>query len=336
MKNTGLMILNNIVPCSCACRYCLLRSCKKADGVEYGRGKEIAVRFSTWREEKGLDDFSLCYAIGHCADYPELVDNITFNKSINYFGAKFLQINGIGFMSHADLNAFIEKAKNAGISNVDTTFYGLEEYHDRFSARKGDYNFMIDVAKMVQSQGLTLQVTIPIFEANKGQISGLLALLKSHLGYNTEIYGFIHDYRGNGGNLESIRLTEQSYENLPIEVKSIINISRYKAEAKWLDDCSFANITMRYLRLALFQDNIHMLEKMTCDEIINYLISLDEEYYSVIPSIAVLAKMYGDKENPRLYRQRDLYWKWQKQYIKENHLLLHDVTEEHKCGSFRS
>lgn len=72
MKNKGLMIINHNTPCSCACRYCFFRSCKKADGIEYFRGKSIAMRFAEWRKEKGISDFSLSYTISHCADYTHL------------------------------------------------------------------------------------------------------------------------------------------------------------------------------------------------------------------------------------------------------------------------
>lgn len=38
-------IQNLCAPCGCACKYCLLQSCKKAEGIDYFRGKKVAERF---------------------------------------------------------------------------------------------------------------------------------------------------------------------------------------------------------------------------------------------------------------------------------------------------
>lgn len=335
MENKGLMIINHNIPCSCACRYCFFRSCKKANGIEYNRGKKIAERFAHWRNEKGTSEFFLCYAISHCADYPELIDNIEFNKSLDFIGAKYLQINGIRYRNDFELIHYLEKVKEAGIVYVDTTFYGLEKYHDYFANREGDFAYLINIAKAVKSVGLALQPTVFVCEENKNEIFDLIELLKEYAGANCKVHTALQDYRGNGENLEGIRLTKQSYEMLHDNVKETINISRYKTEEEWLKGNSFSQYTSRNLVLALCPDNIDMLETMTCDEIINYLIGLDERYYNAIPDIGLLVKLYGNRNCQKLYRQRDLLWKWQKQYIKDNKLELHDVTDERLCGSMR-
>ncbi|MDP4121115.1 MAG: hypothetical protein Q8876_08710 [Bacillota bacterium] len=335
MENKGLMIINHNIPCSCACRYCFFRSCKKANGIEYYRGKKIAERFAHWRKERGISDFFLCYAISHCADYPELIDNIEFNKSLDFIGAKYLQINGIRYRDDLELMHYLEKVKEAGVVYVDTTFYGLERYHDYFANREGDFANLMNIVKAIKSVGLTPQPTVFVCEENKNEISDLIELIREYAGASCKVYTALQDYRGNGENLEEIRLTKQSYEMLPDNVKETINISRYKTEEEWLKANSFSQYTSRNLLLALRPDNIDMLETMTCDEIINYLVGLDESYYRAIPDIGPLAKLYGNSNCQKLYRQRDLLWMWQKQYIRDNKLELHDVTDERLCGSMR-
>ena len=79
-----------------------------------------------------------------------------------------------------------------------------------------------------------------------------------------------------------------------------------------------------------------MLESMACEEIIAYVEGLDDAYYAAIPPIHELAKLYGDPASTRLYRPRDLFWKWQRRYIAEYGLHIHDVTDERLCGTLRS
>lgn len=333
MENKSLMIINHNTPCSCACKYCFFQSKKTSYGVPYDVGEKIALRFHKWLTSGQLPDLSLSYAISHCADYPELIRNIEFNKKLGFIGFSFLQINGIGLRDADSLKAYLQNVKEAGVTTVDTTFYGLREYHDKFAARKGDFDFLIEIVKNVISLGLTIQPTVVVLEDNKEQLTALFDLLTS-LGC-TNINGFIQDYRGNGIMLEDVRLTKESYDALPETVRSKTNIPKQKTESEWVTANNFTAPTARNLVLALRPDNIEMLEAMSCEEIIDYLLDIDNRYYSELPDISVLAKQYGDISNTKLYRQRDLWWKWSQAYIRDNKLTLHDITDQRNCGAIR-
>ena len=136
--------------------------------------------------------------------------------------------------------------------------------------------------------------------------------------------------------MEESRLTEKSYETLPDQVKSAINIGRYKTESEWLSRGELPEYTKRSLIITLRKDNIEMLEQMTCDETVAYVEKLDDDYYRALPTINELAEMYGDKKNDKLYKLRDLFWMWQKRYREENHIDVQDVTDERFCGTIRS
>jgi len=111
METISIGIQNLLAPCHCACKYCLLQSCKKADnGIDYNRGKKFAERFVCWGKEKGLPDLPY-YFIGYCAEYPELFDNIAFNRSVGFIGASFLQCNGIRIRNETETDEFIGKLK---------------------------------------------------------------------------------------------------------------------------------------------------------------------------------------------------------------------------------
>ena len=334
METISIGIQNLLAPCNCACKYCLLQSCKKADGIEYYRGKKIAEKFVRWGKEKGLANLPYYY-ISYCAEYPELFDNISFNKSIGFSGASFLQCNGIKIRSGPETDEFAAKLKAAGITMIDITFFGSERYHDRFAARTGDYRFMLQLAESAKQHAITCSPSLVVTEENKSMLDDLI----SRLGQVTDIgniHTFLPDYRGRGYLMEDSRLTQKSYETLSDKIKNTINIKRYKTEGEWLSIGKLPEYTKRALVVTLRKDNIEMFENMTCDEIVAYVEKLDDDYYRAIPTINELAEIYGDKNSTKLYRLRDLFWMWQRRYREENHMNVYNVTDERFCSTIRS
>lgn len=97
-----------------------------------------------------------------------------------------------------------------------------------------------------------------------------------------------------------------------------------------------ANLPYYYIGYCAEYSELHDNVLFTCDEIVSYVEKLDDDYYSKIPRINDLAVLYGEKTNTRLYRLRDLFWKWQRRYIKENNINVYDVTDERFCSTVRS
>ena len=335
MKTVSIGIQNNCAACGCACRYCLLRSNKRADdGVDYARGKRLAERFLEWGRAKELQSLPY-YFIGYCAEYPELLDTIEFNRRAQFPGAGFLQVNGISLRDTPETDAFVRRLRDAGVESIDTTFYGTETYHDRFAARKGDFRFLLRLVESAAKQGLHCTLSVPLSTENLPMLAELLYIL-AQMGDLSQLVTFLPDYRGRGDRMEEIRLTEAHIEQLPTEARKALNLKRYKTEREWLSEGALPEYTQRALIVNLRRDNIDMLEAMSCEEIVAYVEALDDAYYRAIPDINTLAEMYGDRENARLYKLRDLFWKWQKRYIAEKHLELYDVTDERFCASIRS
>lgn len=334
MKTTSIGIQNLCAPCFCACKYCLLQSCKTADSVDYFRGKKVAEKFVSWAKEKPFSPLPYYY-IAYCAEYPELLDTIYFNKSVGFVGAKFLQCNGIKMRNLAELNEWVKNIKTAGIELIDTTFFGDKEYHDRFAARQGDFDFMFQLASCVSSKGIKCSPSVVITKDNLCMLVDLINKLNQipNIG---RIGSFLPDYRGRGYLIESSRITISDYKSLSDTIKNTFNINRYKTQKEWLALGLLPEYTQRAITITLRNDNIEMFENMSCDEIVSYVENLDDEYYKVLPTINELAKMYGDKECEKLYRLRDLFWMWQKRYIKENNIEIYNVTDERLCNTVRS
>lgn len=334
MKTISIGIQNLYAPCSCSCKYCLLQSCRKAEGVDYYRGKRFAEKFVAWAKRNNINPLPY-YSIAYCADYPELIDNILFNKSIEFAGATFLQCNGIKRKNLEEMEQFIKSIKKAGIKNIDITFFGTRNYHDLFAGRQGDYDFMIQLANCVTAHDVHCSPTIVINKENITMLDNLFYTLNS-IPKIGKIHSFLPDYRGRGYLMESARITSEDYISLSDKIKDTFNINRYKTQKEWLEMDFLPEYTQRSLVITLRKDNIDMLENMSCNEIVEYVEKLDDDYYAAIPSINELAKMYGDKENLQLYRLRDLFWKWQMHYIEENSIDIYNVTDERLCHTVRS
>ena len=334
VKTVSIGVQNLAAPCHCACRYCLLHSAKTApDGVDYFRGKRIAERLAGWARETGFAPLPYYY-VPYCADYPELTDTIAFNRSVGFAGARFLQCNGIAMRDAAQTEEFLRRIKDAGVTDLDTTFFGDEAFHDRFAARAGDWRFMLRLAETAGRLRLTVSPSVVLLRDNLTMLPALFGTL-AQVTDPAHIHSFLPDYRGRGHLVENSRLTRTDCENLPENVKRTFRADRYKTEREWLQS-PLPEYTKRALVITLRRDNIEMLERMTCAEMIQYVERLDDAYYAAVPGINELAAQYGNPENGRLYRPRDLFWMWQRRYIRENRLNLYDVTDERYCCTVRS
>ncbi|MBQ6066047.1 MAG: hypothetical protein IJK89_04420 [Clostridia bacterium] len=334
MQTISIGIMNLCAPCGCACRYCLLRSCKQAEGVDYERGKRLAERFFAWGRDKGLPEPPF-YNVGFCAEYPQLLENIAFNRANGWIGARFLQCNGIAIRPEEETDRWLSRIKAAGIERIDTTFFGDRACHDAFAARDGDYDFMLLLASRAAAHGIVCAPTVPVTRENLAMLPELIDTLEAIPGIGP-IGCFLPDHRGRGHLLEPYRVTPEDVAGLPEHVRALLDLRRYKTEAEWLADGPLPEYTKRALLITLRADNIDLFERMTCDEIVAYVEGLDDDYYRAIPPVNELAQMYGEPANRRLYRVRDLFWKWQRRYIKEHGLRLYDVTDERNCAAVRS
>lgn len=334
METVSVSIQNLCAPCACACSYCLLQSCKQSQGVDYFRGKRLAERFADWGRNSGLSSLP-AYCIGFCAEYPELFDNIAYNQSLGFPSVGFLQCNGIKIRNRRETDEWVRKLKAAGISLIDITFFGDEPYHDRFSARQGDYRFMMQLAESATENGLRCAPSLVMTEESRPMLEALHATLTTFIDAH-DIHSFLPDYRGRGYLLEDARMTEKGLHSLSTDLKRTLNVSRYKTEKDWLDAGDFPTQTKRSLIISLRTDNIDCLESMPCNDIIAHVEHLDDTFHQTLPDIHALAALYGDRKNTQLYRARDLLWKWQKRYLEENPMNLYNVTDVRFLSAMRS
>lgn len=332
MKTTSIILQTLCVPCNCHCRYCLLSYNGKTVGADYTRSKEYAKRFYSYLKEN-RPNIQYNFTFGYCMDHPTLYEELDFLQSIDSVQGKMLQFDGMGFRNNEEIKQLMNNLKIHGMEHLNFTFYGLRDYHDRFAGRKGDFDYMISLLKAAKEQGIETSVGIPITSENCNTIEDLLVYLTEAGSGRLSI--FIPHSEGRGKTLDSIRLSLDEYNKMSENSKTLLNRNVFKTESEWVKDNSILTDENRALIISLTPDNIEQFENMSVEEVINLVEELDEKYYSVIPSFEELKKMYGNNQSKLFYRKRDLYWKYQKQYINEHGIRIYDVTDERQCGSRR-
>lgn len=331
MKTVSINVMNLCVPCENRCRYCLLSYDGKTGGVDYKRSEAYAKRFYKWLR-KNRPDLSFLFGFGYSMEHPDLLGAIDFCRSIGSATGEFLQFDGMKFRTSEELEALLRQLQAHGIKLIDLTFYGTESYHDRFAARVGDYRLMTDTLAQANRIGLDVTVSIPITHENAQQLDALIGELEQ---YRTQrIVCFVPHSEGRGRLLEPVRFSAADYESLSGYVRDRINRNRFKTEGEWLQ-CGFPVNEKRVLTVTLTQKNIAFFEGQSFEETIAYLEKLDDDYYSAIPTVEELAKIYGKPNGDRYYSARDLYLSYQRRYIADNHIQIHDINDERQCFSRR-
>lgn len=331
MKTVSINVMNLCVPCENRCRYCLLSYDGKVTGVDYKRSEGYAKRFYEWLREN-RPDMSFLFGFGYSMEHPDLLNAIDFCQSIGSATGEFLQFDGMKFRSDAELEDFLRQLQEHGIKLIDLTFYGTESYHDRFAARAGDYRLMINTLKQANKVGLGVTVSIPITHENVDQMDELIAELEQY--HTQRIVCFVPHSEGRGRLLDSVRFSKEDYEKLSENVQKRLNINRFKTEKEWLQS-GFPVNEKRVLTVTLRPENIDFFEGQTFEETIAYLEKLDDDYYSTIPTVEELAKIYGDPNSERYYSARDLYLNYQRRYIADNGIEIYDINDERQCFSRR-
>ena len=331
MKTVSINVMNLCVPCENRCRYCLLSYDGKVSGVDYKRSEQYAKRFYDWLREN-RPELSFLFGFGYSMEHPDLLGAIDFCQSIGSVTGEFLQFDGMKFRTDEELDALLRRLKVRGIKLIDLTFYGTENYHDRFAARAGDYRLMMNTLLQANKIGLDVTVSIPITHENADQIDDLIVELQQHGAQ--QIRCFVPHSEGRGRLLDPVRLSEADFGRLSDDVRGRINRNRFKTEREWLKS-GFPVNEKRVLTATLTPENVEFFEGLSFEDSIAYLEKLDDDYYAAIPTVEELAKIYGDPNGDRYYSARDLYLTYQRRYIADHNIQVYDINDERQCFSRR-
>ena len=329
MKTVSINISSLCVPCENRCRYCLLSWDGRLRGLAYDRSAAYARRFQKWLKAN-RPELNFAFYYGYSMEHPELLESVDFLREIGSPGGKFLQFDGMKFRTEPELRQLLGELKAHGIELINLTFYGTRDYHDRFAARKGDFDYMMATLRIAAEVGLDVEVGIPLTRENAQQAEKLVNLVGRYR--PVRIFCFVPHGEGRGETLEPIRFRQDDYDALPERVRELLNRQKYRPEGEWIRENTFSDPEKRVLTLNLTGENAAYFESMPFAEVISYLEKLDDAYYAAVPDLPTLAAMYGDENGVCFYSERDLYLTYQRRYIREHGLSVTDMNNE--CGCF--
>ncbi len=281
MNTVSINVMNLCVPCENRCRYCLLSYDGKTNGIDFERSMVYAKRFFDWLKVN-RPEISFLFGFGYSMEHPNLENAIKFCQSIGSITGEFLQFDGMKFRSESELEALLSKLKSLGIKLIDLTFYGTEQYHDRFAARNGDFRLMMDTLCAANKVDMDVSVSIPLTHENVSQADDLLNQLDKFR--ISRFICFVPHSEGKGHLLDRVRLTLADYEQLSDRVKSHFNRERFRPEQEWTQEKALPCPDKRVLTVTLRPDNVDFFEHLGFEDTISYLEKLDDTYYQVIPS----------------------------------------------------
>lgn len=330
VKTVSIYVSNLCVPCENRCRHCLLSWDGRLRGADYDRSTAYARRFNSWLKEN-RPELSFVFYYGYSMEHPRLLESIDFLRQIGSPGGELLQFDGMRFRNGKEIRELLASLKGHGIRLIDLTFYGTRGYHDRFAARTGDFDYMMDILRVAGEVGLDVEAGIPLTRENAHQAGELVDLL---MGYSlNRLFCFVPHGEGRGVSLEPVRLRQCDYVELPERVRKCFNRQKFRPEGEWIREGSFSRPERRMLNLGLTRENMDYFENLGFAETIAYLEKLDDDYYAAVPGMPELARLYGNPQGDRFYSERDLYLTYQRRYVAENNLELPDMNDERLCFS---
>ena len=332
MKTESVLLNNLCVPCACRCRYCLLSWDGKPVGVPWERGNAFAVKFKEGLN-KTRPELSFGYSFGYSMEHPNLREALRFLRSIGSPQAEYLQCDGMRMRDVSECRELAAMLKEEGVKRLNFTVYGEREYHDRFAARRGDFELVLRMMSAAERAGLEVSAGIPITKENIGSVNELACYIKKQVS-SCELFLFIPHEEGRGKALSSARLTEDDLLLIDKSLPARFNRALFRPEREWLNGF-YMEETKRQLIISIRSDNIGRYEAMTPDEIVAEVEALDDAYYAAYPSFYELAGLYGDMEGGKLYRQRDLFYRYRRIYSEEHGINPYDITDECRSGTRR-
>ena len=328
MKTVSVNVSNLCVPCENRCRYCLLSWDGRLRGVDYAYSRDYAERFCDWLREN-RPELSFAFYYGYSMEHPRLTETIDFARKIGSPGGKFLQFDGMKFRNDDEIRELLTSIQNHGIEVIDLTFYGTREYHDRFAARQGDFDYMMRILAVANRVGLAVNAGIALSHENAYQAEAVAAQLKRYK--LNHLYCFIPHAEGRGMMLNPVRFRQSDYDALPDAVRKLINTHKFRSEKQWLQNDALPEPEKRVLTVSLSPENVDFFDNLGFAETIAYLENLDDAYYSVMPTLTELAYRYGCRESEYWYSLHDLRLQYERQYLAEHGLKLYDIHDERQC-----
>lgn len=324
----GIVIIAYNQMCCNHCRFCSVGQ-KRFDDISFDQFTAVMEHFIEWKEREGRIKV-FAPAIQHTHVF------LTYEQSQKFrelcaqgdCAPLPLQMNGCIFMPQDDMRRLLEGHRRAGYDRLSLTFCGNQPVHDLWAGRRGEFAFLLKIAKIAAELGYQRQEQIFLSKSSIPVLDELIEELDKLPGeYTRSIYPF--NYIGFAQKLENERITRQDLPAVSAKAEPYLELidgmydMPYQSEAEWIEWVAqnYDNEAPRnkhYLRIRLDEESLPRLLSEDCNKIYEDYYKRFAHVYEQIPEITVLAKRYGDRANDRLYALYELERKWIEAYVAEN------------------
>jgi hypothetical protein len=312
----GLRFSLRHAPCAHICRYCLISESRKRSALPFSRFEQLVHRFHDWKQSSGREDLGIGIFVGPSFDYDlETVKGVARLHARR--GAKFqiLNLGGLRVRRGAELVAWLEERRAAGIVGFHTSLAGCGETHDRWNGRAGDFDYQMSILRLAGKHGMVRQErlfltqnTLPIFDPLLDILDNIPGKLRSRVASPFFYAGLATRY-------ENERLTEDDRDNLPERINQLkpAKFDNWLSEREWIPIMLETGSRPRrvILKLDVDETNIDYLEQTSCEQIFAERERQYQDSYREIPALDELCARYGDPTNRRIYMMsRDVEGRW--------------------------
>ena len=232
MKTEQVMLQTLCVPCACRCRYCLLCWDGKTVGASWDAGRRSALRMKEWMR-LNRPDVLFHFSFGYSMEHPDLRGALRFLRGIGSPQAEYLQCDGMRIRDEKECQDLVSLLAEEGVRHLNFTFYGLQEYQDRFAGRREDFACMLRLARTAGKAGLQVSAGIPLTWESAPQADRLIDILRMQAGV-PKIFLFVPHEEGRGIALQDIRFSLADEALLSEEARSLLNRGIFRPESEWI------------------------------------------------------------------------------------------------------
>ncbi len=195
----GLTIAAPTTRCAHGCRYCSIGATRFTD-VAFERFAALVERFVAWRQARGIPEFVLWFFNGNAFEYePQKMREVIRLWRLTGQPSDGIATGGLKWRAEGELRGWLESLRTMGIKRLHFAFAGMDRIHDRWNARRGDFEYLTGMQRigaelgMCASQSLfTTKNTLPCLDDLIDHLDGIGGEARLALGISVRLSGSRH------------------------------------------------------------------------------------------------------------------------------------------------
>ncbi|WP_036293144.1 radical SAM protein [Methylosinus sp. PW1] len=215
---------------------------------------------------------------------------------------------GLRLRDEAQSRAWLRDWRDFGVRTIHATFAGMNETHDSYNGRRGDFDYLWMLQKVAAELGMELGQSLLLTKTTAPRILELVEKLKTLNAPLDHRWVFPPAYMGHGKALEADRIGESERDTLPRELCEMRSphFATWRSEREWLKELATEQTRQEevFCNVRLDVSRIQAFETKESSEITKSLIDRARRAYEAIPPLGELAREFGDRTNERIYLHR--------------------------------